>query len=217
LEDTADADSVKVRVVVSSTVGGFRICAAFACYDCGRRSMEENMRILALTIITLVLGAGPASAWEEYNYPDQGVAIQFPAKPQAMKSTRDSTLAKGLPAMIYSVEDDHVLYRLTVVDLTSRPDTGSNFLNEAAYGLMREGDVLFTDFPRVYQDAKSIYGVTLVVDRMDGSRVRSSLYYHKGRLYIAGATVLPARHDKDMATPSRYDQTIRFPPDGRFD
>jgi hypothetical protein len=217
LEDTADADSVKVRVVVSSTVGGFRICAAFACYDCGRRSMEENMRILALTIITLVLGAGPASAWEEYNYPDQGVAIQFPAKPQAMKSTRDSTLAKGLPAMIYSVEDDHVLYRLTVVDLTSRPDTGSNFLNEAAYGLMREGDVLFTDFPRVYQDAKSIYGVTLVVDRMDGSRVRSSLYYHKGRLYIADATVLPARHDKDMATPSRYDQTIRFPPDGRFD
>jgi len=29
--------------------------------------------------------------------------------------------------------------------------------------------------------------------------------------------VLPARGDKDMTTPSRYDQTIRFPPDGRFD
>jgi hypothetical protein len=181
--------------------------------------MEEPMRALALIIFVfaLVLGAAPAMAWEEYNYPDQGVAIQFPAKPQAMKSTRDSTLAKSLPAMIYSVEDDHVLYKLTVIDLASRPDSGSNFLNEAAYGLMREGDVLFTDFPRVYQDAKSIYGVTLVVDRPDGSRVRSSLYYHKGRLYIAEAVVLPARHDKDMATPSRYDQTIRFPPDGRFD
>ena len=110
-----------------------------------------------------------------------------------------------------------VLYRLTVVDLTNRPDMGANFLNEAGYALMREGDVLFTDFPRVYQDARSIYGVTLVVDRMDGSRVRSSLYYHKGRLYIADAVVLPARGDKDMSTPSRYDQTIRFPPDGRFD
>jgi hypothetical protein len=82
---------------------------------------------------------------------------------------------------------------------------------------MREGDVLFTDFPRVYQDVKAIYGVSLVVDRMDGSRVRTSLYYNKGRLYIADAVVLPARGDKDMATPSRYDQTIRFPPDGRFD
>ena len=29
--------------------------------------------------------------------------------------------------------------------------------------------------------------------------------------------VLPARGDKDMTTPSRFDQTIRFPPDGRFD
>jgi hypothetical protein len=54
-------------------------------------------------------------------------------------------------------------------------------------------------------------------DRMDGGRERTSLYYNKGRLYIAQATVLPARGDKDMTTPSRYDQTIRFPPDGRFD
>jgi len=175
------------------------------------------MRIFVFIMFALVLGAGPASAWNEYVYLDQGVAIQFPAKPQAMKSTYDSTLAKGLASMVYSAEDDHVVYKLTVVDLTSRPDTGANFLNEAGFGLMREGDVLFTDFPRVYQGERAIYGVTLVVDRMDGSRVRSSLYYRKGRLYIADAIVLPARGDKDMTTPSRYDQTIRFPPDGRFD
>ena len=175
------------------------------------------MRIFDFIMFALFLGAGPASAWEEYIYLDQGVAIQFPAKPQVMKSTYDSVFAKGLPSMIYSAEDDHVLYKLSVIDLTSNPGMGANFLNEAAYGLMRQGDVLFTDFPRVYQDAKSIYGVTLVVDRKDGSRVRSSLYYYKGRLYVADAVVLPARGDKDMTTPSRYDQTIRFPPDGRFD
>jgi len=175
------------------------------------------MRIFVFIMFALFLGAGPVSAWDEYIYLDQGVAIQFPTKPQTMKSTYDSTLAKGLPSMIYSAEDDHVLYKLTVVDLTNRPDVGANFLNEAAYGLMREGDVLFTDFPRIYQGVKAIYGVSLVVDRTDGSRVRSSLYYNKGRLYIADAVVLPARGDKDMITPSRYDQTIRFPPDGRFD
>jgi hypothetical protein len=31
------------------------------------------------------------------------------------------------------------------------------------------------------------------------------------------AIVLPARGDQDMTTPSRYDMTIRFPPDGHFD
>ena len=145
------------------------------------------------------------------------MAIQFPAKPQAKQSTYDSIYAKGLAAMVYSAEDDHVLYRLTAVDVSSRPDLGASFLNEAGYDLIRKGNVLFTDFPRVYQDERSIFGVSLVVDRKDGSRVRSSLYYHKARLYIAEAVVLPARGDKDMTTPSRYDQTIRFPPDGRFD
>jgi hypothetical protein len=179
--------------------------------------MEQTMRILAFLMFALFLGAGPASAWEEYVYLDQGVAIQFPAKPQAMKSTYDSIFAKRIPSMVYSVEDDHVLYKLTVIDLTTRSDMGTNFLNEVANRMQRDGEVLFTDFPHVYQDVKSIFGVTLVVDRKDGSRVRASLYHHKGRLYIAEAIVLPARGDKDMTTPSRYDQTIRFPPDGRFD
>lgn len=176
------------------------------------------MRHLALLAFALLLAAGPASAgFEEYNYPDQGVAIQFPAKPTAAKSTYKSILAKDLPSVVITAEDDHVVYRLTVVDLGANADKGTSFLNEAGYELMRRGNVIFTDFPRVYQDEKSIFGVTLVVDRKDGSRVRSSLYYHKGRLYIAEAVVLPARGDKDMTTPSRYDQTIRFPPDGRFD
>jgi hypothetical protein len=175
------------------------------------------MRSFAFIVFALFLGTGAAAAWEEYNYLDQGVAIQFPVKPQAMKSTYNSFLAKGLPSMIYSAEDDHVIYKLTVVDLTSRPDAGANLLNEAANALVSEGDLLSTDFPRVYFDEKTLYGLTLVLDRRDGSRVRTSLYYNKGRLYMADAIVLPARGDKDMTTPSRYDQTIRFPPDGRFD
>ena len=175
------------------------------------------MRSFAYLLFALILGAGPAMAWEEYVYLDQGVAISFPAKPQAMKSTYSSILAKGLPSMVYSAEDDHVIYRLTAVDLASRPDAGANFLNDVAYELIRSGDVLFTDFTRVYQGERSIHGTTVVVERPDGKRVRTSIYYNRGRLYIAEAIVLPERGDKDMTTPSRYDQTIRFPPDGRFD
>jgi hypothetical protein len=177
------------------------------------------MRAFALMVLGLLAVSSPAWAWKEFVYLDKNVAIQFPDKPpQVTSETYDSIYGKGLKTTVYSAEDDHVVYRLTVIDLPAgKPDAGSNYVNEAAYNLMREGDVLFTDFPRVYQDARSIFGVTLVVDRMNGSRVRSSLYYNKGRLYIADAIVTPARGDKDMTTPSRFDQTIRFPPDGRFD
>lgn len=171
------------------------------------------MRILALASLAFILAIAPASAWEEYKYPENGVAIQFPTVPNATKSTYKSILAKDLPATVYAAELDHIVYRLTVVDLGSNAAKGSSFLNEAGYELMRLGKVTFTDFPRVYQDEKSIYGVTLVVERKDGSRALSSLYDHKGRLYIAEAIVLPAHGDKDMTMASRYAQTIRFPPD----
>src|SRR5215471_21041286 len=99
---------------------------------------EQAMRIFAFVVFALFLGTGPGRAWQEYIYLDQGVAIQFPVAPKAMRSIYDSRLAKGLPSMIYSAEDDHVRYQLTVIDLASRPDAGANFVNEAAYGLMRE-------------------------------------------------------------------------------
>ena len=175
------------------------------------------MRFVSLVVLTALVAVSPAAAWQEYIYLDRGVAIQFPVPPQVKMGTHESTLVKGLPATIYTAEDDHVLYRLTAVDLGARVDAATNLLNEAAYDLMREGDLLFTDFPRVYNDERAIFGVTLVVDRPDGGRVRSSLYAAKGRLYIAQAIVQPARGDKDMTVPSRFDQTIRFPPDGRFD
>ena len=179
------------------------------------------MRALAFAFLAFVLGitsANAAAVWKEYVYLDRGVAIQFPAPPKATTGTYKSTLAKdGLKTDIYSAEDDHVIYRMTVVDLAGRNEAGVNFLGEAAYNLMRTGDVIFNDVPRVYQDEKAIYGSTFVVDQPDGKRVRTSLYYNKGRLFIAEAIVLPERGDKDMITPSRFDQTVRFPPDGRFD
>ena len=176
------------------------------------------MRIPALVILTLALLSGPvsAAAFREYIYLDRGVAIQFPGVPQMSSGTHESVMVKGLRTTTYATRDDNVDYKLTIVELGNRTDAATSLLNEVAYDLMREGEVLFTDFPRVYQGEQSVFGLTLVVDRMDGSRIRSSIYYSKGRLYRADAIVLPARGDKDMTTPSRFDQTIRFPPDGRF-
>lgn len=177
------------------------------------------MRAFVFVGLGLLLAANRASAWEEQVYLDKGVAIQFPDKPpQVTASTYDSVYGRALPATVYSAEDDHVIYRLTVVDLPARrADASANFVNELVYSRMREGEVLFTDINRVYGGEQSVFGITLAVDRTDGNRVRTSVYGNKGRLYLTDAIVTPARGDKDLTTPSRFDQTIRFPPDGRFD
>ena len=69
------------------------------------------MRVFAFLMFALFPGTGLASAWQEYVYLDQGVAIQFPAKPQAMKSTYDSFFAKGLSSMICACE---IAFRLMI-------------------------------------------------------------------------------------------------------
>ena len=94
--------------------------------------------------------------------------------------------AQGLGSPTYAARDDNVDYKLTIVELGNRTDAATSLLNEVAYSLIREGEVLFTDFPRVYQDAQSVYGLTLVVDRMDGSRMRTSPYLQQGQALPGG-------------------------------
>ena len=182
------------------------------------------MRTTGFFILMYLLGAAPAFAqqdpepdWTEYIYLDRGFAIQFPAPPTITAGMLESVLFDGLTTSVYSAEFDHVIYRMTVVDLSDRPDAGANILNELGFNMVREGTLLFTTFPRVYNNEQSVFGVTLVADLPDGSRTRTTLYYRSGMLYRADAIVLPSRGDMDMAIPSRFDQTLRFPPDGRFD
>ena len=168
------------------------------------------MRNLAFVAVALVLGATPAAAWEEYLYPDDQFAIQFPAEPEIETRVYETALVPARPSTVYSVEHDNILYVITVVDFSDRVRDGANFVGEIAYALMREGEVIFYDFPRVDRLENAIYGIGMVVDRNDGSRLRSSIYFTGGRLYRADAIVLPARGDKDMSIASRFDQTLRF-------
>jgi hypothetical protein len=168
------------------------------------------MRAATLAFLLLLLGVQPASAqWREYVYPEQGFAIQFPAMPRIERGTYMSMRFGNLPATIYSVEHEHILYKFTVADFP-RVEEGANLMAEAGYFLMREGEVTFTDFPRVDLAGNGVFGIGMQVDLMDGRRLRSSVYFTKGRFYRADAYVLPSRGDRDMAVPSRFDQTLRF-------
>ena len=175
--------------------------------------MTHIVRLIA----AFVVAASPAKAaadWQEYVYPDDRFAIQFPAEPSLRTAPYDTLITSGLSANIYSVEFENILFRATVVTLDGLMEDGANFVVEAAYVVQHldNVDVISSDFPRIGfdRDAPVIFGLTVVADTPDGRRIRSSSYVTNGRLYKIEAIVLPARGDKDQAVPSRFDQTLRF-------
>jgi hypothetical protein len=168
------------------------------------------MRVLTLAFLLLAASHNPATAqWKEYVYAAEGFAIQFPAPPRIARGMYTSERFGQLPATIYSVEHENILYTLTVVPY-ARVEEGVNLVGEAGYNVMREGTILFHDIPRIGTGNIGVFGICMVVDMPDGRRKRSTAWFNRGRLYQAEATVLPARGDKDMAVPSRFDQTLRF-------
>ena len=168
------------------------------------------MRIVVLLSLALASIVSPASAWEEYRYPDQGFAIQFPATPMIETGVYETLLGPELPSTVYSVAFENVLYKMTVVELIDRIEDGAGLVGEIAYTFDREGQILSHYYPRIGFDVKPVFGAGIVVDLSDGSRVRTSAFVTKSRFYRVDAMVLPARGDLDQAIPSRFDQTLRF-------
>ena len=175
------------------------------------------MRQIFLLIAALVIAASPAKGaadWEEYVYPEDRFAIQFPSEPSLTTAPYETTITSGLSANVYSLEFENILFEATVIELDGLMEDGANFVIEAAYNLQRAGDVIFHDFPRVGGRGNATFGITMVVDTEDGRRIRSSSYFANGRFYKVDAIVLPARGDKDQAVPFRFDQTLRFNVEG---
>lgn len=160
---------------------------------------------LALTLIV-----SPALAWEEYQYPEQGFAIQFPAPPTVETSEYETLLGDELPSTVYSVTYEDVLYQITVVELGDRIEDGASLVGEIGYTFDREAQILSHYYPRIGFNIKPAFGGAIVADLSDGSRIRSSAFVYRDRYYRADAITLPERGDKDQAVPSRFDQTLRF-------
>jgi hypothetical protein len=179
------------------------------------------MTHIVRVIVALVIAVSPAMGqadWQEYVYPEDRFAIQFPAEPSLRTAPYETLIASGVEARIYSVEFENILFEATVVELDGLMEEGANFAIEAAYVIQHLPDVklIASDFPRIgfQRNAPVIFGLTTVADTNDGRRIRSTAYVTNGRFYKIDAIVLPARSDKDQAVPSRFDQTLRFNVEG---
>lgn len=177
------------------------------------------MRLIASLIAVFLSFAAPAHAaadWQEYIFEDDAFAVQFPVPPETGTEVYDSTISGPRMANTHFATYDNVLFKVRVVDISDMIDQAANFVGEAAYNLMREGNVIFNDFTRVGLRGNATYGTSMVVDTEDGRRIRSSYYSENGRLYLVDAIVLPERGDLDQALPARFDQTLRLRLDAKL-
>ena len=169
----------------------------------------------ALLAALAVAWSFPAqAAWQEYIYPELGVAKEFPVEPKKSQGTWGEgirlPLSKILPDTILTAEDGGVTYKMTVVDFSSRPNEGANIMGEAFSSLAGKGTVVSQGFPRLDLGANSVYGLTLIVDEKSGTHATSAVFFNKGKLYLFQALVpqnSPSRLDSGIG---RFVETIRF-------
>lgn len=171
------------------------------------------MRLMALVISATLSVVAPAhAAWNEYVYPELGVAKDFPAPPQMEKGTYKAPFAKDAPDVILSVVQGGITYKMTVVDFSSRSGEGANLLGEAESKQTGGAGktVTLVDFPLYDKGANSVYGTMLSVDKKDGEHAMSLFFFNKGRLYIVEAVVPPGNPNRFSPDLARFMPSIRF-------
>src|ERR1051326_2746735 len=169
----------------------------------------------ALLAALVVAWSFPAqAAWQEYVYPELGVAKDFPVEPKETEGTWGQgirlPLSKVVPDTILTAEDGGVTYKMTVVDFSSRPNDGANIMGEAFSSLAAKGTVLGQGFPRLDLGANSVYGLTLIVDEKSGTHATSAVFFNKGKLYLFQTVVPPNSPSGLHAGIGRFVETIRF-------
>ena len=186
-----------------------------------------RLRLLALAAIVLFPGGAALSQeWVEYvNLPDR-FAMIFPGMPEVEETTRMSAHDVVFPARVYTLDDGHSHYALTVVDYTEaerrhreRPDqtdasSGARFwVMDVRASMAHEAQqirerVRAADGEITYEgwvDIDKIEGHQMQFTHADGSRSFVAIHLNASRLYILEGTS-PA----GFPPPAWFQQSLRF-------
>nr|TFG52733.1 MAG: hypothetical protein E4H34_04615 [Hyphomicrobiales bacterium] len=181
--------------------------------------------IMRRVIFLLLAGIGlfpvkARAAWEEYMYSDLGIAKEFPAEPTVGSGTYDTAVAGNgsVPSAIYSVEQDNIVYRMTVADLRAPEyiSRGANIYAECIFRAEQEGTVL-AKMPQRVEDGVGyrVYGHLTSVDLFDNQgRKQTNCFVTKGRLFKIEAIVLAAHGLANTSQAIRFSTSLRFRIDG---
>jgi len=166
------------------------------------------MRSIALAVAAFVATA-PAAAqgWEEYSYSDYTVAVAFPANPQIEQATFEIVSGRSVPARVYSLRQNDLIFKLTVAELEGTKLEESAVIDHAIRALSQAATVKLNIPARIYQ----VYGRQLTVEGADGSRSMVQLFDYNARLYQIEAKALTGRSFSDLQSDVvRFHQSLTF-------
>ena len=164
------------------------------------------MRRFAFVVAALVIG-GPAAAqsWQEYSSPEYAFSVAFPATPRVESTTYHVADNRSVPARVYTVRQNNILYKVTVANLAGTGMQESAVIDHAIKALSAGGEVKFDIPHRIYK----VYGRQLSVLGADGSRSTIAVFDYNGRLYQIEAKALPGASDAAAGT-LRFQQSLAF-------
>jgi len=157
------------------------------------------MHLIAFVVVLYlasVSASGPAQArdWMEYAYPDHSFTVAFPAEPRIEPATYQAADGRALEARIYSVSQDGVVFKLTVVQLPEAGSDGDALVGHAVKTLT-EGNEIKLDIPH---RIRQTYGRQLAITRSDGSFTYLAVFVHKQRLYQLEGTASAAGGESEV-------------------
>jgi hypothetical protein len=162
------------------------------------------MRLITFVVAIIVASApAGAQAWREYEYPNEGFTVAFPAEPKIETTSYQLPGGRRVEARVYSGVQERGEFKVTVADLSYTEMSEGNVMAYAVLMLSRGGEVKI-DIPH---STRRIIGRQVGIDGLDGSQTYASVFFHNRRLYQIEGTV-PA--GSSTADAIRFQQSFDF-------
>jgi hypothetical protein len=132
-------------------------------------------------IVAAIAASAPAGAqsWREYEYPNEGFTVAFPAEPNVETTAYQAPGGRLVEARVYSVVQEGGEFKVTVADLSGAEMSEGNIMAYAMLMLSRRGEVKF-DIPH---STRRIIGRQASIDGADGSQTYASVFFHNRKLF----------------------------------
>lgn len=140
-----------------------------------------------------------AQDWLEYQNREYGFEANIPSEPTYEDTQYTSPTGETLPARIFTTVEDDAIYKVTVVDYSSRPGEHHIAVGHAADAMRASGEVIY----EVISDLDEMYGPQFYIFTEDQREVLSTIVFWRERLIIAEGSV-----PQGSAPPSQFQQSL---------
>jgi hypothetical protein len=158
--------------------------------------------------MAFMVECGPTSAqsWMDYDYPDAGFSIHFPAAPTVTSGLYETSAGAFLGARIYSLQVAGDLYTVTVADLAGMNADHDGAVAQAVEAAHSQGNIQVGIPARVNGQR----GRQLSIVGRDGSHSNLAIFVANNHLFQIEGTVLASNPDPQSGDAIRFQQSLRF-------